>query len=193
MGNYAEAIPLWREAYKDDPDNAGVEYYFADTLARAEAYEELEQFVLSASFSIENKLYFLLRGQRNDRALEIANEALGSQAAVPLVESNGRNIVIVNRAIALKRLNREEEMLAGLAELEESGSVDEPHTMAGVAALRGDRDLMLESLRQAVGTKLSRDDLIVFPVFEEYRDDPEFIAIVEAAAGDDAMFSAGQL
>ena len=186
LGDYSAAIPMWQEAYEDDSDTPGLAYFYADTLARAEKFDDLRSLVLSSPLEIENKLYFLLRGDHNELVVEVANQALESSNTSTPIDQEGMDIVLINRAIAFERLERFEEMRDDLDTLEKRGSTERMSVRAGVAALRGDRDAMLEALRSAVGEKISREDLKVFPVFEDFQEDPDFVALTADPDGEGA-------
>ena len=53
--------------------------------------------------------------------------------------AGGAAYIRINRAIALKRLGRIDEMMADLDFLEDNGHTDETNIRVGVAALRGDK------------------------------------------------------
>ena len=177
MGKYDEAIPIWKQAHVEDADNLHIAYRYADALAHAGKNEELVSFVHGSGLSSDNKTYFLLRAGRNQEVVDLATAAL-SEAALRKSSLHGAlNIVRINRAIALKRLGHTGEMKADLNFLEENGDTTETNMRAGVAALRGEREEMFVALGEALDKTISREQLMVFPVFEDYRDDADFVKL----------------
>ena len=56
---------------------------------------------------------------------------------------------------------------------------------AGIAALKNDKTLLLENLRKALrGGYITLEDVQLFPVFEDYRDDPEFKELIRESTLD---------
>ena len=68
-------------------------------------------------------------------------------------------------------------MVADLDFLEQNGDTAEASIRAGVAALRGDKVTMFAALDESLHKTISPKQLRVFPVFEDYRDDPDFPSI----------------
>jgi hypothetical protein len=50
---------------------------------------------------------------------------------------------------------------------------------AGIAALRRDKEKMLRAIKKALGTELTKKSVAKFPVFEDYRDDPDLKALLD--------------
>ena len=176
-GDLENAVEHWRRALAEEPDNLGIVYYYADTLARLGRLDDVAEVVLVSRLSADTKAYFLLRADKNDEAIELANLALESEADGSKVEFNS-TILRINRAIALRRTGRMDEMYADLDHVEDSGAVKEAHIRAAVAALRDRKDEMLSALEETIDVKLSKSDVMTFPVFEHYRDDEDFLKLV---------------
>ena len=182
-GEFSMAVPIWEMAYKEDTADAFVAHKYADALADAGKNRELADFVGKSPLNVSNKTYFLLRAGQNEDVIELATRAL---TAPPTMENSveDRAISRINRAIALKRLGRTDEMMADLEFLEQNCGTAELNIKAGVAALRGDKVEMLNALDEALYKTLSPRDIRVFPVFEEYQGDPEFLRLARAGDGD---------
>ena len=87
-------------------------------------------------------------------------------------------LIRVNRAIAMKRLRRVADMNEELDFLEQNGYTGIPFAGAGIAALRQDRHAMFAALDEAFPSTITVEHLKEFPVFEDYRDDPDFIKLI---------------
>ena len=148
-------------------------------MIEAGLYDELHEVVRDAPIHSGDKAYLLLRASRNEDVVDVATEALARTPYDAGRWDVGRDIVIINRAIALKRLGRNDEMMADLDLLEEEGYTRSTRIRAGVAALRKDKEVMLAALKESVPHSISRKELTVYPVFEDYQDDAEFIQFIE--------------
>ena len=177
MGESRDAIPVWKQAYREDPNNESIARRYAEALADEGRDEELAEVVSESCLSADTKTYYLLRIGRNQEVIDLATGILTN----PVVASGNlvyeRAIVVINRAIALKRLDRKDEMMADLNYLEQSGDTNRANIRAGVAALKGDKEEMFAALREAMHETILPKSLRVFPVFEDYRDDPEFLKL----------------
>ena len=178
-GEFDKAIPLWERAFYEDPDDTDIAYRYADALADAGKDEELAKFVTDSPIQIYNTIYFLLRAGRNQEVIDQATLALADPT------TGSREIVRINRAIALKRLGRIDEMNADLEFMELNGDTEQANIRAGVAALRGDREEMFAALNEAMYKSIFPQNLTRFPVFEDYKDDSEFLEIIRTSASDD--------
>ena len=184
-GEPGEAIPIWEQAYKEDPTYESIAYQYADALADAGKDEELAKFVPESPLPVSNKTYFLLRAGQNEEVVNLASETLAEPARIRSSSSYDRALSRVNRAIALKRLERTNEMMEDLSFLEQNGDTAEANIRAGVAALRGNKKEMFAALKESLKDTVSSKDLRVFPVFEDYRDDAEFLEFVKTASAND--------
>ena len=180
MGEPEKAIPMLEEAYESDPTNGPIAHQYADTLALAGRLDELADFVPNSPLPVHNKTYFLLRTGRNQEVIDLASEDLQLPVSRKGSERDAREYTRINRAIALKRLGRTDEMRADLDFLEQNGDTSDLNIRAGVAALRGDKEKMLTALEESLFKTISPDQLMTFPVFEDYQDDPDFARIARA-------------
>ena len=180
-GQLSEAIPIWERAHREAPDDMSIAFRYAEALADAGKTEELAKFVPGSPLSFHNKSYFLLRAGSNQEVVDFVDENMAESATVRSSPSDDRAIARINRAIALKRLGRTEDMMNDLEFLEQNGDTASANIRAGVAALKGDREEMLVALGECLNETISAEDLEVFPVFEDYKDDPAFLEFVKSA------------
>ena len=176
-GEYLKALAIWQEAIEEDPTDESVAFLYADALADAEQHEELAKFVLESPLQFPNKTYLLLRAGANQEAVDLATSILSNHYSDKWGLMEDKVMSRINRAIAFKRLGRVEEMQVDIDFLEGNGHTDIPNIRAGVAALRGDREGMFEALDEALNKTILPQQLKVFPVFEDYRGDPEFMKL----------------
>lgn len=177
-GEFDEAIPIWKQAFEEDPRNEFIAYQYAGALADAGREKELGYFVHESPLDFSNKLYFLLRAGNNQEVIDLASQSLAETVTVESRDS--RDIDRINRAIALKRLGRTDEMMDDLDFLVRNGDTAKSNIRAGVAALKGEKHEMIDALRDALHKTIQTDELTRFPVFEEYRDDPDFVKFIES-------------
>ena len=78
MGQLSKAIPIWEEAYEENPANVQIAHRYADTLAAAGRLNELATFIPGSPMGVHNKTYFLLRAGRNQEVIDLATEDLDS-------------------------------------------------------------------------------------------------------------------
>ena len=187
-GLFDDAILLWEKAFDQEPEDKGLAFRYADTLALAERYEELGQFMKRAPFTPENATFYYLRAFRNEDVLALASEVLegrphGSYSTTENISGRYFNpsYVRLNRAIALKRLGRSQDMEADLDFLEANEDTIQDNIRAGVAALRGNKDEMFEALNECLYVTLTPRQLKTFPVFEDFQDDGDFLEFVASA------------
>ena len=174
-GEFQEAIPIWEQIFLQEPDDADIAYQYGEALAGGGKLEELAELALNSPLPPNNKTYFLLRAGRNEEVVEIATKSLDELPTVKGRRNSDRAITRINRAIALKRLGRIDAMMSDLEFLDQNGDTVAEHIRAGVAALRGDRKELFVALNASLGKSISLENLMTFPVFEDYRDDPDFI------------------
>ena len=175
-GQLDAAIPLWEQAYREDPGDIAIAYRYADALADAGKDEELTEFVREAPLPVTDRTYFLLRAGQDQDVIDLASVTLAEPVAIK-GRAGGAAYIRINRAIALKRLGRIDEMMADLDFLEDNGHTDEANIRAGVAALRGDKGKLLAALNESLHKTISPKGLRVFPVFEDYRNDPDIVKL----------------
>ena len=178
-GKLQEALPVWKRAHEEDPEDMAIAYRYANALADAGENEQLAAFVTKSPLHIHNRTYFLLRAGDNQGVIDTATGILSEPATI---KNRGEDSAIarINRAIALKRLGRTSEMMADLDFLERNGDTEETNIRAGVASLKGDKEAMFSALREAWNKTISAEQLRVFPVFEDYRDDPDFLDLISS-------------
>ena len=173
-GNLNEAIPLWQRAVEEDPKNTSIALRYAEVLADAKKYDLLVAFVTEAPLNVDSKIYYLLRADENQTVIDLSTKYLTQPKVVRNGQTDAGAIARINRAIAYKRLCRSDDMMEDLDILEKTLGVADSRIKAGVAALRRDKEEMLDSIQGSFSPK----ELRVFPVFEDYRDDPDFIALL---------------
>ena len=180
-GEVEKALIVWDQAYEEDPHDIGIAGSYAEALLAAGKHEKLAQFVPDSPLSDDQKIYLLLRAEENELVVDLASEVLNMTSKSHSDASLDKAYIRINRAIALKRLDRIEEMERDLETLGQDGSTADINLRAGVAALRGNKEEMFIAIEQALGKSLSSHQLVEFPVFEDYRDDPEFRRLIERA------------
>jgi len=171
-----DALREMKKAYKEDPQDVGVAYELADILARLRRKKELQEFILDEQCPVEdyNKSYFLLHADNNEGAIEMADRALSQEPDGGIEDHVAR----INRAIALKRLGRTEEMEAELKIIENEAPSDFIRT--GIAALRNEKGPMLSLLETALKERLlSPDDVEMFVVFGDYWEDEDLLKLLD--------------
>ena len=186
MGQYEAALPVWERAFHEDPKDQVISTYYAETLFRTDKLSGLVEFLDSSPLDVDEKAYYLLLARQDEAVIELARQPLSSESLGRDDGQSGLAFLRINRAIALKRLGRVEEMGADLDRIEESGATTEPRIRAGVSALRGRKDEMLLALSEALNENLAAAQARMFPVFEDYRDDEEFVQLIadhEGATG----------
>ena len=176
-GNFREALPILAQLYESDPQDADIAYQYADALEGAGQVDDLAEFVTQSPLPVYHKTYFLLRANRNQEVIDLATEALNEPATIRGRRNVLKAVTRINRAIALKRLKRTDEMMEDLEFLEQNGDTAEANIRAGVAALKGDRKELFVALSASLGKTISIENLKTFPVFEDYRYDPDFIKL----------------
>ena len=180
QGKIQEAVPVWKQAYEEDPQDSHIAYRYADALALAGMNDDLADFISRSPLPADNMTYFLLRAERNQEVIDLATRTLEEPPIVKGGRKADRAITRINRAIALKRLRRIDEMMADLEFLEQNGDTAEDNIKAGVAALKGDRKELFVALSACLGETIFSDNLMNFPVFEDYKDDPDFIMLFDS-------------
>ena len=185
MGQTDDAVLLWERVYRQDPQDVRVAYRYADALANAGQLADLGEFVRLSPLDNADKAYFYLRSHFDEEVVSLATTVLdGSLNKRSDLPPTSAAILRINRAIALKRLGHTEDMEADLDFLEGSRATSRPNIKAGVAALRGDREGMFTALKDCMHKLITPHELLTFPVFEDYQDDPEFIDFVDSSNED---------
>ena len=179
MGDYNQAIPIWKQVYDKAPNDVPIAYRYADALVQAGRYEELAKLLPGSPLYVHNKTFLLLRAGKDQEVVDLATEALTDRNTIKNSAYEHWDITRINRAIALKRIGNTERMEEDLDFLESNGDTQNANIRAGVAALRGDRDSMFNALKESLHKTLSPNALREFPVFEDYQNDPEFKLLIQ--------------
>lgn len=179
QGDLDRALQIWEQVYDDDPTDANTTYAYANALAEAGENDRLSKLIDNSEMAAHNKTYFLLRADQNEKVIEVANRFLTSPMASDRSMRHEAPIVMVNQAIAQRRLGQNEQMLVTLDLMEALGYDSDRTYSIAIAALRGEKDVMIDALKEGSRRAFSPMELRVFPLFEHYRDDPEFVELVE--------------
>lgn len=164
------ALEAIKETYEEDPDDFEAAYDYADTLARLNKKDDLKEFLKGDVIADDFKTYFLLFTGDDDKVIGVATAVLTAEPSNTMAR--------INRAISLRRLGRLGEMKNDLKILEDE--VTSINFLAGIAALRNQKDELLRLLEKALEDRaISVDDIEVFPVFEEYHEDRDLMDLCE--------------
>ncbi len=136
---FSQAVLKWKEAYMEEPEDTHIAHSYAEALIDDGKFEEAAMLILQTTIPTYNKTYLLLRTGKNEEVIDLANQVLDDQYDTLKGLMDGQEVVRINRAIALKRLQRTDEMRSDLDYLEQNGYTEEPRIKAGVAALRKTR------------------------------------------------------
>lgn len=174
-GDNRAALRWWKQEY-DSGMNAFAAYHIARILVDLKEIGELQRFVETTPHDA-NATYFLLLSGSDEEVINLAT--------AELLLHPQREIPRINKAIALKRSGRENEMAGDLVTLEnqiQQGQADRPIALrAGIAALRGVRADMMRFLRESLDVRqITVEQARDFPVFEDYRDDEDFQALLSS-------------
>lgn len=174
MGSLKEAVPLWKASVDEDPNNIAIAHRYAEVLADTGQNDDLVRFVSTSCLTVNNQIYFLLRAGKNQEVIDLSTKYLEQPSIVRNGISDTEAVTLINRAIANKRLGFAKEMTSDLDFLENFGDTKNKRIKVGVAALKRDKEGMLDEIPGVFTPK----ELRVFPVFEDYLDDPDFLALV---------------
>jgi len=171
IGDLPAALEYMRLVLAERKNDPGYAFDFADILARlGDRKDELKEFALDSAIDESNKTYFLLFTGDDNMLIDFATGVLDKEPSDLCAR--------INRAIAYKRIGDITRMNSDLKILEEL-QPDES-VGAGIAALRKDREEMFRLLDITLSKKmLSIDNIQVYPVFEDYRNDAEFQKFLE--------------
>lgn len=164
-GDIDGALASMKLAVNEDKEDKECAWEYANMLAQLDRTTELKDFVDDSALRDEDKVYFRLYYHDDEGLLKYVSEKL----------LNDPNNIFhrINKAIALKRLKKTEELTEDLDILE--GLKPSISIMAGVESLRGRKKDMLSHLDTVLTRKLlTKEDMMEFPVFEDYREDEEF-------------------
>lgn len=173
MGDKSRALRLWRQEHQASGKLFAAQHIMR-VLADMQEFNELMKFVEAAPIEVDATYYLLLAGD---------NEAVIKRAEIENSREENHVLPLINKAIAFKRLGRMDEMEATLNHLEllmREERVDWAVSLrAGIAALRGIPQEMMHFLREALNMRqITIDQAREFPVFEDYRADEGFQALL---------------
>ena len=174
-GDNRVALRWWKQEY-DSGKNAFAAYHIARILVNLNEIDELQRFA-EATPHETSATYFLLLSGSDEEVIDLATSEL--------LQHPHREVPRINKAIALKRLGRENEMADDLVTLEnqmQQGQSDRPLALqAGIAALRGVHADMMRFLQEALDVRqITVEQAWKFPVFEDYREDEAFQALLSS-------------
>jgi tetratricopeptide (TPR) repeat protein len=170
-GKLDRSLQYYKLAVAEDPQDPICAYKYAEVLLSAGKKETMKEFVGSnAALGEDEKTYFMLFTNQDEGVVEKATHVLQKDGGNPIAR--------INRAIAYKRMKNIPEMNKDLKELEQR-TLQEAF-VAGIAALRKDKNTLLKNLAIALAKRqISLEDVKTFPVFEDYRNDEDFEKIVQ--------------
>ena len=179
QGNQDIALGWWQQAYDADKTDEWAASHVMGLLADLGQLDKLQQLVESAPLGDDPTYWNLLAGRNHD-VIRLAEDILAEN---PFLE-----FTRINKAIALKRLGRHEEKETEVLFLEgqlRDGllqyNTNPISLLAGVEALRDNRERLLDRLGEAIKRKeLSPRDARRFPVFEDFRNDKAFKSLVDS-------------
>ena len=183
MGDVIEAVVKWKEAAEDEPKDEDIAFSYAEALADAGKNEDLAKYVLDSPLTPSNQTYMLLRAKKYKEVIEIANAALADPTLIDEWDESNE-VIRINRAIAFKRLGQVDDMIADLEILEKDGYSSDSRLKAGIAALRGEKEEMMGALVEALHRTITPEQLRAYPVFDDFRSDPDFQALLRVSEAD---------
>ncbi len=178
-GDKETALGWWQQAYGSDNADPRVANRLMSLLLELCKDGELKELVKTAPLG-PNATYWNLQVGNDEEVLRIAESELA--------EDPYNEVTRINKAIALKRLNFHTEKEAELDYLEEQlkdgllrAGVSATALHAGIEALRGNRKQAFAYLEDALDRReISPDSARRFPVFEDYRSEEAFRALVKS-------------
>ena len=178
-GNKEAALGWWQQAYDTNKSNEHAAFHVCELLADLDQIDKLREFIKPLPL-IAGLAYCHLLAGNNTEAIRVADEELAQDH----YDDGAR----INKAIALRRLSRHDEKEVELARLQRQirdgllkSDLSETALLAGIAALRGNREELLELLDQVLMKgELTPQDVRRFPVFELYKDDEMLKCIVDS-------------
>ena len=187
-GETIGAVNAWREAYQEDASNPEIMHGYESALIQAGLNDELATYAMESGQDITHRIYLFLQAGHNQSVIEEATNAL-SDASEGLTDLDDSAYIRINRAIALKRLGETDSMKVDLEHLKSNeieymrlgGEGSETPFLAGIAALEGNKEEMLDAISKALAVGLlTPRNLQEFPVFEDYRNDEDFKNLIAA-------------
>lgn len=175
VGDQQAALRWWRQEYELGGKLLAARHIMR-VLVEIQEFDELAKFVETAPPTVDATYYLLLAGD---------NMAVIRRADIEIPRNKDLEIPLINKAIAFKRLRHFDEMENELAILEaqiRSGRAEPSVALqAGTAALRGVRADMMRFLQEALDMRqLTVEQAREFPVFEDYREDEAFQALLSS-------------
>lgn len=179
-GYLEDACEYMKLEVAENKDDVQCAFDYAEILARLNRIDVLEEFIPNSAIDEENKTFFLLFTGDDAAVVKKATSVLKN---IP-----GSWLARINRAIAYKRLGKTEKMKKDLDAIDEMLNVKERNRSvgfymtglaAGAAALRKNKKKMLKMVNIALDRgNLNVENLKLYPVFEDYRNDIDFKAII---------------
>lgn len=177
-GDWDSALEYMKLEVGENEDDWECAFDYAESLAKLGKTAVLKEFIPDSALDEVNKAYFSLFVGDDEAVIRHATSALGGDELESWV-------AMINRAIAYKRLGKKGKMNKDLDEIEDAMKSEPsikfyvPALKAGVAALRKDKRGMLKALREALNKGyLSIEDVELYPVFEDYRNDADFKSFI---------------
>lgn len=147
-GELVEAINLLQMAHEENPEDDGIAYLYANTLADAERFDDLAAVIPTLPLDAAQRSYFLLRAGQDQEVLALASQVMSTPSSVSAMSRPELSIVLINGAIAMKRQDNHKNMCAVLDFLEVFGYDEDVRIRIGITALRGLKDDMMALLKE---------------------------------------------
>ena len=178
-GNEETALGWRQQVYDANKSDVRAARHVLSLLVKLGEIDRLQELVRSAPLG-ENATYWHLLAGNDGEVIRIADDELAKNPY--------REVTRINKAIALKRLGcheRKEVELIYLQRQVEDGlltsGTSSTALRAGIEALWNNREQSFELLEGALNRReVTAEEVWQFPVFEDYRDDEEFQAIVNS-------------
>jgi tetratricopeptide (TPR) repeat protein len=170
----SEALEQYKLALEEDPDDEEAATRIAESLYRLNRIPELLEFANSHHSS--DKPYYLLLAGDNEAVIRETTKALRQEPESPR-DRMDRAIDRINRAIAYKRLGKTRQLKKDLEILAEGET--SPRILAAISALKRDKKNLIKYVNEALEQgSFSPDNLEIFPAFEDFAEDPDFLNIL---------------
>ena len=139
----------------------------------AEALAELEKRKVHSFVEHSSHMYLLIKCEKYDLARQ-----LGKSILEPIIYSTEDPVLIVNYELARKKLN-ESPSDKRLNDVLSQNSKD-IRLKSAVFALLSKKQDMIESIKKVLKKdKTFKYELSVWPVFDQYRKDPDFVSLMQ--------------
>ena len=187
VGRYSDSIPLSKRTLELQPDdemaatNLGTAYYFLDRMPEA-----VEAYLLSDRLDPEDPINAYNLGDAYTKLGEegVAREwyLKAADRSDNKIDAGGsRNRFLPLKQLALAKAGRREEAISGM-ELFVENSPDDVvalFTAASVHAVAGNRGSVLAYAERALRAGCPRQEFLQQPEFEAFREDAEFLQLLE--------------